>query len=634
MQRALSLVLLLSFTSAADAATSKSKRVKPSQIKSTTVSIKGKSYAVACLGNTTGKTTKKKKDLFFLSFSDEKKELSKRKSKTKSVKTRLTLLSSLDKSGKTACKNIGKLPEHLSLDKYSGPFGYEEAQILYNRFGFGGTRAQLEEAAHIGLDATVAKLTTLISEPQLEATIADIECDGWKLDDPDAGNANRVCDGSNVNTMNRFGLRTGLLYRFINSQNAFFNRFMFWLMDERMAVSASAARDCERHAIRTYITSVWRAAITGNYRNYMIDMNNDHLMHLRSLDGGTNRGGLAVTPNENYAREFWELGTVAPTDLAGKPVYSDLDIANAALAFTGWNIDDLNVNSNNICLASYVPLFHTQGPKTIFAGSPYQATVTNADDLLAVTFNHPRTAEHLAEDLWKEFVNLQATPDAIRQLATLIRDNNYNLIPVFRKLMVSKALFAGQSRGALIKHPLEMVVGFVKATGFPLYYRHYDTLMNRLEQTVLNPATVFGWDTKYLSGQQLQIEWWNTFVDYFINFDPEDMKDETGYSYYDRFVWELYATNRRTSLDLVDRVARDLGVPINAAQRATLDEMMNFYLTRYGCPSQCGGQSYRLVRELYDMDPNADESKNDWGGQRRLRMLITALMELPAARTK
>jgi hypothetical protein len=216
----------------------------------------------------------------------------------------------------------------------------------------------------------------------------------------------------------------------------------------------------------------------------------------------------------------------------------------------------------------------------------------------------------------------------------MIRDNNYNLLPVFKRIMLSKALYAENSRNSLIKHPMDLVIGFVKTTGFPLNYRNYDTLMSRMEQQVLNPNTVFGWDERYLSGQQLQIEWWNVLIDYFINVDIEDLKTDNGYSYYDRFVADLHAGGKRTSADVIDRVARDLGAPITAAQKAELDQMMNYYLSTSGCPGSCSGQPYRLVRDIYDTDPAADESKTDWNGQRRLRMLIAALMELPITRTK
>ena len=626
------------------------KRVTSSQIRNVVVSAQGKNYRVVCLAKVPGKTTTKKRLIYFSPLKDEQTTLS-RSRKTSAIVKRLALLKILIKNGTTACTASsgsgggnggggtgggagGAVPDYLSLEPYQGAFGFDEAQILFNRFAFGATPQQLKDAVTTGMSATVSRLFSLVDETMLESEAADIECDNWFTGDPQAGNQNRQCDPANVNDLSRGGMRTALLYRFINSKNPLYQRLAFFLMDERMSVSANAARDCERHSIRTYLKSVYQGALTGDYRHYMESMNVDHLMHLRSLDGGTNHGGLALAPNENYAREFWELGTVAPTDLSGKPVYSDLDVANSALAFTGWNIDDVTVNGNNVCLASWVPLFHSGGNKTIFGGTPYQATVENADDVLAATFNHPRLAEHLAEDLWKEFVNPFATPTQIQQLAKIIRDNNYNLLPTLKTLMASKAMYAAQSRNSLIKHPLDLVIGFVKATGFPLYYRNYDGLLNRLEEQVLNPATVFGWDVKYLSGQQLQIEWWNALMDYFINVNIDDLKNESGFTYYKRFVEDLNAAGQKTSGAVIDRVAKDLGVPITPAQKAELDQMMNFYLSTYQCPTQCNGQPFKLIRNQYDTDPASTESGTDWNGQRRLRMLITALMELPSARTK
>jgi len=638
------LVFSLAFTGESFA---RERQVKKSDVKATTVVAQGKSRRIYCYRSTPGTVRTKSKKLYFLSLTDEQKNLSKKRKKSSADKKRISLLKVLRPEATRVCQggtNGGggggggggstPRPDHLRLDAFDGAFGAAEAQLLFSRFGFGGTPAQIQEAVQTGLQATINRLLTFVSEPEVEAITADIECDGWRLGDPDAGSANRTCSPTNVNDMSRFGLRTSLLYRYINSSNSFFYKFAFWIMDERLAVSHSAARDCERHAIRTYLDSVNRLARGGDYVQFMREMNKDQLMHLRWLDGGTNRGGLALSPNENWAREFWELGTVGPSDLNGNPVYSDLDIAQSSLAFTGWNIDDVNVGGNNVCLAGYVPLFHTNGPKTIFGGTPYQATVENDEGVLQATFQHPRAAEHLAEDLWKEFINPFATATEIRELAQIIRDNNFNLLPVFRRLMASRAVYAPASRASLIKHPIEIVTGFVRTTGFPLYYRRYDELLNRLEQQILNPNTVFGWDVKYLSGQQLQIEWWNTMMDYFMNVNIEDLKTDYNWSYYDRFVRDLHDSGQRTSLAVINRVAQDFGISLTDAQRAELDQMMNFYLSRYQCPAQCNGAAYRLIRNAYDTDPTATESSVAWNGQRRLRLLIAALMQLPQARTK
>lgn len=622
--------------------------VSPDDIKKASVNVKigkkAKLYEISCYRGTPGSTQRKSSKLYFTSYKNQEKVLVKGSAQLIKVKA-------LRKAGGPACRDASGAPspqpnpppspteppkpeDHASLEKYDGPFGLAEAQILYNRFGFGATPAQLQLAVNTGMDATVERLLSFIPEPDLAWQLPDISCDGWLYTDPAAGVNNRNCNQNNPNDMSRFGLRTSLAHQFIYSQNPFLQRFAFFLMDERLSVSHLAARDCERHAIKSYIDNVFKAAITGDYKQYMRDMNKDHLLHLRSLDGATNRGGVSANPNENYAREFWELGTVGPTGLNGLPVYSDIDIAQSALALTGWNITDTNINGNNVCVASWVPSFHSGGTKIIFGGTPYQSAITNDEELLEATFRHPRVAEDLAEDIWNEFLNPFAGANEVQSLANIIRSSGYNLLPVFRRVMTSKALYAQRSRNSIIKHPVDMLVGYVKTTGFPLYYRRTDEILSRLEQQLLNPPTVFGWNTKYLSGEQLQVEWWNVLVGYFMNVSIVDLKDDYGWSYYDRFIADLHASGKRTAGDVIDRVASDFGIKLEPAQRAELEQMMNYYLSSWDCPANCNGMPYRMERNLFDTDPSADESGYEWNGQRRIRLLITALLELPQARMK
>jgi len=602
-----------------------------------------KKLSISCLGKVSGTASSSKGKTYFTSHKDEEKYLKKLKRLTSKQKAKLALLIQIKKNAPKACAKLPAppsdtpppstptpKPDQLLLDPYTGSFGKAEAQILYNRFGFGGTPEQIGQAVQVGLAATVERLLTFVSEPQLEDVANDIICDSWIAGDSNPDNANKTCDALDVNDFSRDGLKIALVHKFIYSQNPFLQKFAFFLMDERLAVAASAADSREKHAIKTYVNSVYKAASTGDYTMYMKDMMNDHLMHLRWLDGSSNRGGFALLPNENFAREFWELGTTGPTDLDGNPVYGDLDIAQGALAFTGWNIDQVRVRGKDVYLASWVPMFHSFGPKTVFNGTPFQATVDTAEDLLAATFRHPRTSEHLAEDIWAEFINPHATAQEIRELAAIIRDNNYNLLPVFKKIMLSKALYAGESRNSLIKHPLDMVVGFIKTTGYPIYYRNYLNLFSKLEQIVLEPATVFGWNVRYLAGQQLQIEWWNVLVDYFINPDIKDIKEKYNWSYYDRFV----ANGPQNSGEVIDRVASDFAIALTTAQKAELEQLMNYYLTKYQCPSMCNGMSYRLIRQLYDTNSSSAESAQDGSGQRKLRQLISALLEMPEFRTK
>ena len=659
----LSLLALICISDAATAAsrrpsTKGKKEVAPESVRTVQVSVteekKTSTVSIQCLGASPGKAAKIKKSkkgmMSWLTFAQLAKSAD-----TARAKSRFKLL---QKNGAVACAasstpgegsppgsspnpNPGNPPpgttptltpvpqvaEHLSLEKYTGPFGPAEARILYNRFAFGGTPQDIADAVNAGLDGTVAKLFTVVSEPELDARMSDLQCDSWFLDDPEAGNQNKTCSPNNINDFSRLGQRLEWLYRMRYSQNALQERLRLFFHDERLSVAQSAARDCEKHAMKAYMNDLWTLVTTGDYKNYMRAMNNSQLVHLRWLDGAANLGGVVQNrPNENYAREFWELGTVGPTDLNGSPVYSDLDVAQSSVALTGWTINQITIDGSAVCLAARSPLLHTPGLKTIFGGTPWQASIDNDEDLLNATFAHPRTSEHLAEDIWKQFINYEATPDSIRAMAASIRANNYNLLPVFKQVMTSKALFAAKSQKSLIKHPVDRVLSFVKTSGFPLNYRRIDAVVSSLEQQPLNPPSVFGWDEKRNAGDSLLLAWRNVVINEFININSKDVKTKFAWSYYDRFVRDLNQQGKTGSLDVINRVAQELGVTLNDKQRATLDQYMNFYPTTNGCPASCNGAAYRLERDKYDTDPQSRESGVEWGGQERIRGLVAIML--------
>jgi hypothetical protein len=137
---------------------------------------------------------------------------------------------------------------------------------------------------------------------------------------------------------------------------------------------------------------------------------------------------------------------------------------------------------------------------------------------------------------------------------------------------------------------------------------------------------VFGWDEKKLVGDALLLSWRNVVTNEFINIDIKDLKDKTTWSYYDRFVADLNAQGKNTSLDVINRVAKDLGIKLNDKQRASLDQYMNFAASTYGCPADCNGAPYKLVRKKYDTDPSSTESGYEWNGQRKIRGLVALLL--------
>jgi hypothetical protein len=582
----------------------KSLIVQQSDVYSNTVTVrvgakkKKKTASFYCLDRTPGQVKQSSKGLVFTSFS---KQLNDLKKKHVTSGSKVDLIKALKKDGDKRCVK----PDFLALAKYKGNFGATQARALFERFAFGASPERINMAVAEGLERTVDRLTSYIPEPAVDAVEQSLRCDGRFPDDPDK----ETCEGANDLYMP--GVRFGLYYRFWNSQNPLFEKLFMFAHDERLAASVNALDGCERYGAINHIDMVRRLARGGSYVDYMREWNSDLMGNLEYLDGASNRGD---NPNENYAREFWELGTVGPTDLNGNRVYSDADIAQAALAFSGWRVS--YDSPTQTCVRSYSPDLHAPGPKVIFQGTPYQATVYDAEDVLRATFNHPRTAESLAEDLWREFVNPFPTSAAIKELASVLRGNNYNLLATTKMLMLSQAVYAPRSQKSLIKHPVDLLFGFLKTTGLPFTWQSYWYIEDRLTQmgeVPLVPPTIFGWNPERLAGEAYVLEWRNTSIQLVLQ-DTEDMREE-GFDFKQRFLTGLPIT-QTASREVIDRMSSWMNISLSEQQKATLDQYMNY--DRVDCYSNCNGQPKRIVRDVFDGALDGD-------GEFKLRGLLNIL---------
>ena len=606
--------------------------VNPDDVEYTTISIttgkkkrkKTKEKEVACHQSKAGKAKSTKKGLKFTTYAKLLKKARKKNQSKKKIKN----LRKIMKLANRACKDGaggpgGDTGGTESLNPYQGEFGPAEARLLYERFAFAGSPQDIQQAVADGMQATVVKLTTLKPEPELDALVADLECDGRLPDDED----NESCNPANPNDLDERGMRYGLYARFQHSINPFFYKLMFFLHDERMSASLNALSTSERHALRSHVAMLLRASYSGDYRQFMYDWSNDHMGHLRWLDGAANEGS---SPNENYAREFWELGTLGTTNLDGTLVYTDLDVAQSALAFTGWTmIRDEILEDVWVTFPAYSTALHYTGPKTIFGGTPYEVIVEKQEDVVAATFRHPRTAEHLAEDLWKEYISPSASPRAIRQLAELIREHNYNLIPVLRVLMQSRALYDPRSRKSIIKHPIEMVFGFIRTVQYPLDYRTIDDYLSSLAQRPLLPATVFGWDVNQLAGEHYVLPWRNVVISMMNR--GSSLIDEDNYDIRQR--WFSGLGEGSQSAAFIDRMSAWFNVSLSEHQKGQLDQYLNYYRTEcrswyvneFGCVE---GEMF-LKRDVFDANPDTEENNI-----KKAQGLLAVLLTLPEYRLK
>ena len=212
---------------------------------------------------------------------------------------------------------------------------------------------------------------------------------------------------------------------------------------------------------------------TGNFGELVVAVAQDPGM-LYYLDAGVNVKGAA---NENFAREVMELFTM------GVGHYTELDVREAARAFTGWNFVNLDfvVNAEQ----------HDDDPKT------FLGRTGNFDgvDVLDIILEQPVTAEYIAAKMYRFFVREDPSPALQAELGAVLRDNDYELKPLLRTIFLSRDFYSEASYGAHIKGPVEHLIAMLKQLGAADVpgVPDFNSTAIALGQHLLNPPSVAGW---------------------------------------------------------------------------------------------------------------------------------------------
>ncbi|MDQ6620307.1 MAG: DUF1800 domain-containing protein [Pseudomonadota bacterium] len=217
-----------------------------------------------------------------------------------------------------------------------------------------------------------------------------------------------------------------------------------------------------------------RANALGNFATLLHAMARDPAM-IVYLDGAQNRRGA---PNENFAREVMELFTL------GEGHYTEQDVKEAARAFTGWSVDR---ETERFIMR---PRLHDTGPKTIFGSTGN----FDGDDVLDLLLKRPETAEFVVTKLWREFVGPQVDAREISRIAARFRDSQYDIRTALGEILQAPAFYAAENRGALIKSPVELVVGTLRQLDLrPREARPFALAVAGMSQNLFSPPNVKGW---------------------------------------------------------------------------------------------------------------------------------------------
>lgn len=219
---------------------------------------------------------------------------------------------------------------------------------------------------------------------------------------------------------------------------------------------------------------LFRKYALGNWQELTHYVARDRAM-LKWLD---NAASKKDHPNENFARELMELFTL------GIGNYTEADVRESARAFTGYTFsrrtNEFVFDRND----------HDDGQKT-FLG---QTGNFDGDAVIDIIFSQRAATTYFSKRLLEFFVYTDPEPELVNAFAVLIRKNKFEMAPVMSTLFRSNVFYSDRAYRALVKSPIEFVVGSYRLFGVTDFPVTMIPVMQRMGQVPFHPPNVKGWD--------------------------------------------------------------------------------------------------------------------------------------------
>ena len=161
------------------------------------------------------------------------------------------------------------------------------------------------------------------------------------------------------------------------------------------------------------------------------------------------RQNVAAHPNENFARELFELFTL------GIGHYTEADVKESARAFTGWSLDvELH--------PSFRPQVHDGGMKTVLGTTG----PLKGEDVIRLATNHPGGDRFIASRMFSRFVRPITSDDPIAaELAGSFVSADRSVAALLKAVLLHPELRTEAGRTGLVKQPVEWLAGSMRALG-------------------------------------------------------------------------------------------------------------------------------------------------------------------------
>lgn len=410
-------------------------------------------------------------------------------------------------------KGTSRKPLATGLEEYTGAWTEVEVSHLLKRTLFGVKRSEV--ASFVTMTLSDAVETLLTAEPKPSPPVNDYN-PYLEAPDPDVP-AGEVWVEAAVNDDTEGGRITSLkgwLIKNMKEQSASLHEKMivFWhnlLAIQSWEVFVGKADYQYFDMLRTHAF--------GNYKTFVRDLTLDPAM-LLFLNGTFNRKEV---PDENYARELQELFTVGK---GPGSQYTEGDVRAAARVLTGWVINFEEAEAVGPASSFFHPPFHDTedkqfsafyGNKTI-TGKSGLAGAEELDELLTLIFDTQEAAKYICRRLYNFFVypviDEATETNVIEPLADQFRNGGYEILPVLRTLFKSAHFFDVANRGAMIKSPLDFLIGTMRALNLSnpfASHRELDSayhinalwVMAGQGQELGDPPSVSGWPAYYQAPQ-------------------------------------------------------------------------------------------------------------------------------------